>query len=552
MTEQTPPPPPTEAPALVETPVAPARRSRKGLVIGGIALVVVLALAGGAFAIYQKLDGGGPQPHDVLPASVVAYARVDLDPSAGQKIALLKLIRQFPDAAKEIGITSADQDVRELLVKEALEQADCGLTYDKDVEPWLGNRLGLGLDKDQTPLVAIQVTDEGKAEKGIKALFECAGEDASVAFLDGYAIVAEEQKGADAAVKAATTSPLADKKAFIDDNEDLGEQGVASVWADFSAVGEIPGLKDGLAGALGAQGDAALDEVGTGAAALRVDGSTLELAGLTGLSKAYDLKAAPIGTLPADTVAALSIGGIGDQIAAQYDALLDGFTSGFASALGGPTAPDPSITEGMTPEEKDAYEKYFEDSPIETPDPRTFIAEFESATGLKLPADLETLFGDGLTVAVGSANLERVPTLRGPDDVAALDVALQMTTDPAKAIDLAQRLAALASQAGIALSTAQTDDGAVIATNQDAADALGSAGKLGDESAFESVMPYGDKTVNGLYVNVRAILDKLLDANPPESIADDIKEARKLSAVGISLGKDREHSLFSLRVDLAD
>ena len=552
MTDQIPPPPPpppAEAPTVGESP-APARRSIKGLVIGGIAVVAILALAGGAFAVYQKLDGGGAQPHDVLPASVVAYARVDLDPSASQKIALLKMIRKFPEAADDIGIKSADQDVRELLVKEALKEADCDLTYDKDVEPWLGNRLGFGLDKGETPLVAIQVTDEGKAEKGIKALFECAGEKASVAFLDGYAIVAEEQGKADSAVKAATKSPLADDKAFVEDTDELGESGVASVWADFKAVGELPGFKAGFDAAYGAGGDELLEQAGTVAAALRVDGSTLELAGITGLTDAYDVKAAPIGKLPADTAAALSIGGIGDQVVEQYNALLDAFGQGFGFGLTGQPPVSPSITEDMTAEEKALFEKSLGASG--PPDPQSFITEFERSTGLDLPEDLETLFGDGLTVAIGADNLEKLPTLAGPSDVAALDVAVQMTTDPDKAFDLATRLAALASQAGIALSTTQTDDGAVVATNQDAADALGDPGKLGEESAFTSVMPYGDETLNGLFVNVGAIVDKLLEANPPGGIAEALEQASKVSAFGLSVGKDDDHTLFSVRLNLAE
>ena len=140
MTEQPPSTPestpPTASEAATSTETLPAvepeakGRNTKRLVIGGIAAVVVLALAGGAFAVVKKLDGGGPQPHDVLPASVIAYARVDLDPSASQKIALLKLSRKFPDAANEIGIKSPTQDVRKLLVEDILEEGGCDLTYD--------------------------------------------------------------------------------------------------------------------------------------------------------------------------------------------------------------------------------------------------------------------------------------------------------------------------------------------------------------------------------------------------------------------------------------
>ena len=518
-------------------------RNVKRLVIGGIAAVIVLALAGGAFAVVKKLDGGGAQPHDVLPSSVIAYARVDVDPSASQKIALFKLIRKFPDAADEIGIKSANQDVRKLLVEEALKEGDCDLTYDKDVKPWLGNRIGVALDKKQTPLVAIQVTNEKKAKAGIKDLFACDDEKAAVAFLDGYAIVAETQKQADAAVKAAENKPLAEKTAFANDFDDLGEQGVASAWVDTGKViDSFPQFKD-LMGSAGPADVKELEQAGTMAFTVRTDGSTLELAGLSGLTDSVKKqKPAHMGKLPADTVAALSVGGLGEQVAAQYDTILKQFTKGLEPSM------DDSITEGMSAEEKAAYRDYVRDNPGGIFDVEDIIAQFEHSTGLKLPADLETLFGDELTIAVGSKNLDTLPTLNGPEDIAGLDVVLKMTTDPDKALDLAKRLAALAAQTGIDLPTKGTDDGAILATNQDAADAVGKSGKLGEDDTFQSVMPYGDDTLYGVFVDVGPILDKLSKADMPKSDAEDIEQAKALRAVGISYAKKDKHTVFSVRV----
>jgi len=541
MTEQQPP-----ITYELSTPTEPPEggRSVKGLVIGAIAVVVVLALAGGAFAVVKKLDGGGPQPQDVLPASVIAYARVDVDPSASQKIALFKLIRKFPEAADEIGIKSANQDVRKLLFDEILKEGDCDLSYDKDVKPWLGSRIGIGVDTKITPLVAIQVSNEKKAEKGIKALFDCGDEKASVAFLDGYAIVAETQKQADAAVKAAKKKPLADNKAFARDIDDLGEQGVASAWADTGKlIDAFPEFKDAMASA--ATTDVKeIEQLGTAAMTVRTDGSTLELAGFTGMTDSVkSMKPANMGSLPKDTVAALSFGGFGNQIKAQYDTFLQQFTREFEAGVN-----DPSITEDMTPEQKDAYQQYLQEN---TPDPEKFIAEFERSTGLKVPEDLETLFGDELTVAVGRKNLATLPTLSGPGDIASLDVALRMTTDPDKAMDLATRLAKLATQVGINLPTKQTDTGAIIATNPDAAEALVDKGALGSDPTFKSVMPYGDKTLYGIFVDVSTILDEISKADPPKDVADDLDQAKAVKAVGVSYGKDGKHTTFSLRVAFA-
>ena len=122
----------------------PTKHSTKRFLIVGAAAGLVVALAGAGAYAWQKLDGGGKQPHDVLPSSVVAYARVDADPSASQKIAILRLVRKFPELAKELGIKDVDQDVRKPLLKDLVE--GCDLDYDKDVEPWLGDRIGVAYD----------------------------------------------------------------------------------------------------------------------------------------------------------------------------------------------------------------------------------------------------------------------------------------------------------------------------------------------------------------------------------------------------------------------
>src|SRR5699024_9074649 len=84
-----PPPPPPPGPTAHQP--ASAGRPRwnpKRILIIGLAAVFVIVLAGAGLA-WKILGGGGPQPQDVMPASVTAFARVDADPSASQKIDLL-------------------------------------------------------------------------------------------------------------------------------------------------------------------------------------------------------------------------------------------------------------------------------------------------------------------------------------------------------------------------------------------------------------------------------------------------------------------------------
>ncbi len=97
----------------------PRRRRGLRLAAAGTAAVLVLGTAGAVAWAASRLSGGGTQPEDVVPATALAYADVDFDPSAGQKVAILRFLRHFPEADVDGG---DDADLRkelvELLVKE--------------------------------------------------------------------------------------------------------------------------------------------------------------------------------------------------------------------------------------------------------------------------------------------------------------------------------------------------------------------------------------------------------------------------------------------------
>jgi hypothetical protein len=595
MTDQTPitPPPPPAPPASYPAAPAPAGAAApplppvppppaagaggnrgggsKKFIIGGIAAALVLGGGFGAYAVYDKLDGGGAQPHDVLPSSMQAYLRVDLDPSAGQKVDLLRLIRKVPDLADEAGITSDKQDLRELVFGDVLESECDNIDYDKDVKPWLGDRVGVGANiEDEKFLVAVQTTDEDKSRAGLKKLFACSNEEYGIAYLDGYAILAPKQAEVDAAIKATEKSSLGDNKDFTDDFDELGNQGIASGWADLKAIAKVPSVKE----ALGEQASE-LAKSGSVATALRADGSAIELAVLGGLTET-SAKATELGKLPADTVAAMSIAGVGDQVTEGFDSFVKEFDSQFSGlvppaptpdplTVPDPTAtpdplatPDPAATPGLDDDlslddGSDFDNDFGTDDPSTPPGPsgaQGYIDEIERETGFKLPEDLATLFGDSLTLAIGGDNLETLPSMSGPDAFSSLNIALALKSDKAAALDLVKRIASAASGAGIPLVADETDDGAVLATNQDAADEIADPdGSLSDEKAFKSVFPDGDSSYGGFYLNIGAILDKVLKADPPADVRKGIKSASALSAVGISATqKDDDRTLTRMRL----
>lgn len=479
-----------------------------------MAAVVVIAGGGAAFAVFKKLDGGGSQPHDVLPASVIAYARVDLDPSASQKIALLKLIRKFPEAAKSIGIKSPTQDVRKLIFAEALSDGDCGLTYDKDIKPWIGNRLGVALEKDaKTPLVAVQVSNEGKATKGITALAKCGdGTAPGISFLKGYAVVAEKQSTADQATKEAKAAPLADNKTFVEDFKDLGNQGVASVWADAKALNAAEKVGDNGLALSGAENFEGLRST---AATLTAQSTSLELSAIAHTDTAIpDLKPAKLTTLPDDTALAFSVSGAGKPAVKNFNSFIDGLKE--------------------SGEDTDAE-----------------LASIKKKFGFVLPDDIETLLGDSLTLAIGSTNLDKLPTLSSPAGLANLDIGLSLVSDPAKAKDLADRLVTQAKKFDVRLSAFSTPHGTVISTNGGTSVSLGGDGEvhLGKDDTFTKVVPDADKAFGAFYVNIGEILTALTKSDPPAEIAREIDQLKVLSALGGSASKKYDHvGQFGLRL----
>ena len=494
-----------------QTPSAsePTKRSSKRFLIIGVAAGLVLALVGaGAFA-WQKLSGGGTQPHDVLPASVVAYARIDADPSASQKIAILRMIRKFPELAKEIGIKDVDQDIRKLLLEDVVNE--CDLDFGDNVAPWLGNRVGVAYDSaTASPVVAVQISDEGKARKGINQLVDCGepSSDAGIAFLDGYALVTPKKADAAKIAAAATKEALADKTAYAKDSDALGEQGVFSAWADLKAISELDDLKE-----FGVDFENAFTGAGTAAVTLRASSSSLELASIAHLAKRPDVvKSTNIADLPADTAVALSVSGFGDQVGEQ-------FNSGFLDELN-----------GQAPDGDD-------------------LSSIEDELGLKLPEDLETLLGDGLMLAVGGRNLETLPTLSGPEDLAQLDIGLKLTTDPVKGADLAKRLIDLAAKEGFRLAASPTDDGVVIATNAEAAGAFAGTGTLGKSENFKRAVAHPG-AFPAFYMDIDSILEALKASNPPPDVEDVLDELDPLSAFAVSSTFDNKLLKATLRLTL--
>ena len=154
-------------PAEPAVPVS-RRRSRGGVVAGVVAVLLVVVAAAG-YAAWAKLNGGGAQPDEVLPADTFAMVKLDLDPPAGQKVEVYRLLQRFPHLTQ---ITGSDEDVKGWLLRRlSMAAADApGVNFDRDIKPWLGDRVAVAAvpDGDSVDgLLVVQVTDEKAASEAM-------------------------------------------------------------------------------------------------------------------------------------------------------------------------------------------------------------------------------------------------------------------------------------------------------------------------------------------------------------------------------------------------
>ncbi|WP_344976096.1 DUF3352 domain-containing protein [Streptosporangium fragile] len=495
----------------------PKRKGGKGWLLAVIAaLVVALVGGGGAFAV-NLLSGGGTQPHDVLPGSAIGYLRLDFDPAANQKVALFTIARKFTVTRDSFTGDDPRQAFFDMIKKDTQDLGK--VNYANDIAPWLGSRIGVAAlapakgAKEPGLVVAVQVTDQDKAKAGIAKLMD--GEKYGIAFRDDYALLTPTQEQADQATQA---TPLAQNATFSDDLNALGEPGVLSFWFD---AGKVAGLATDLASDLASslaadsaagsasdlttQNQAALAQLKNVrvAGALRFDGNYVELAGIS--RGAQDMGApepSRIGTLPASTAGAVSISGLGEIVSKQWTQLMKsaGQTSGGAEA-------------------------------------QQFVDQARQQYGLNLPADLVTLLGENITLAVDSNGLDGNQPKFGA----------KIVTDPAKAQEVVGKIEKLLAASGTVtpqLAKVSGDGTFILAGSQDYAAELAKDGTLADSESFQLAIPNADEATYAVYVD----LDKVEKLYLGDLQGDEKANLQVLRAVGISGTQSGGDASFSFRV----
>ncbi|TMR95392.1 DUF3352 domain-containing protein [Nonomuraea basaltis] len=475
----------------------PAKKGRKGWVIAAAAALAVILLGGGAVWAVGAIGGGGTQPDEVLPADSIAYARLDLDPAANQKLALFQLARKFTVTKDSF----SGEDPRKALFDTINKDSDSKVDFAKDVDPWLGSRVGFAAvpsGKDEPDFaVAVQVKDEEQAKAGIAKLMD--GDKYGIAFRDDYALLTTTQALADKYAKA--EGSLADNAEFNEDMGAVGEQGVLSFWADMGGLMELAKKE------IPAEQAASLEQIKDArfAGALRFDSAYVELAGTVrgakGMAPQSDLPNANLGTLPATTAGALSISGLDQVVTKQWSEIEKQASAAGAAEI------------------------------------KQLIEQAKTMYGLELPADLATVLGKNFTIAVDSEGLDTNQIKGG----------VRVATDPAKAqaiLDKIQQAMTASGQPAPQIAKVAGDGVFTVATTDEYAKKLAEEGTLGDSETFQTAIPDAGEATYAIFVD----LDKVENLYLKSMQGDEKANAQVLRAVGMSGKQTDTEATFSLRL----
>jgi Protein of unknown function (DUF3352) len=165
-----------------------------------LALLLILVFVPVLAALGCGKDEGASSATSLAPAGSLAYGEVDLEPSGDQQQAIEALAAKFP------GEGSAGERLRSL-IQEGLRDSDAPISFEQDVEPWLGDTAAFFVKgaQGQAAAALIATTDEdatrdalekafeGKArEKSYEGVDYLAAGDGAGGVVDGFLVVGTE------------------------------------------------------------------------------------------------------------------------------------------------------------------------------------------------------------------------------------------------------------------------------------------------------------------------------------------------------------------------
>ena len=243
------------------------------------------------------------------------------------------------------------------------------------------------------PVAVVQSRDDDQARDALKAIAACDDSGSGDGFVvtDGWAVLADTQDQADQVVAASGHGTLADDATYQQWNDRLGDAGVVNLYAAPKAGIYLAGQLNRWAGYLtdSSSGFTSPELMPSGSAAIDPTGKlTQELRSFKGAAatvrfNGHGLELAVVSesNLPG------SAGFIGDQAGAAVTRLPDDTAAAFGV----------SLQQGWLTTVLDRMSGVLGSGASRS----QITDQIEQATGLQVPDDLETLFGDSTTLAVG-------------------------------------------------------------------------------------------------------------------------------------------------------
>lgn len=475
-----------------------SRRGPRAVVLGIAALGVAGVVGVGGWAAMTLLSGGS-QPSEAIPANALGYVSLDLDPSASQKIEAIQILKKFPALEKEMDISSQD-DLRRWVFDKMQEDGTCeDLDYDEDVAPWIGNRLAVSAvpaeseGESPTPFVALQVTDQEAAATGIAALAECgeAGEDFGFAFSGDYVLLSDSEQHAKEIAAGTENGTLAEDADFQSWMDRVGDPGVVTMYAAPNAMDAMLSMQDDLSDELSSMGgvDArALKKAQAEAARVQEQLTDLykDFSGMAGVVRFAD------GAVEAQFASDSSFEGLGFNYSPEDRVDVTSLPAGTAAVFGA------SLPEGWGQSYLDLFGKLSG----EEQSMKQMLEMAEAQTGLAIPEDLERLLGESVVVAVDqSVDLESAST-----DPATIPAGVRISGDATEiqaAIDKVK--AAFGPQADV-IVTEEGDGAVALGLEADYVKRLATEGGLGDEAAFQDVVPEAERAASVFYLDFDTVV----------------------------------------------
>ena len=535
-------------------PAEPARGRRGGrtAVLTVLAGGAAVAIAGTAYATASFLSGGGAQPEEVLPAEVVAMAKVDLDPAAGQKIAVYRLAQRFPSLKDDV---TSEDDVKDQLLTSLFEDVP-DVDYDRDIAPWIGDRAAVAAlpsgGTEPKVLVAVAYTDREEADAALTRLAAEDPESSFYAFSENadYVLLAEDQATVDAA--ATTDEVLADVETFGDDVDALDGDAIVTAWADLSALwGSLPEEERAAAQEQGLELSGRVVVAGRAESdAVEVEGRTIALStgarGTAGIGEQAGVDL--VQGLPESTVAALGVTGLGSGLAELYGSLQDSGLpvdlDGLAGELGLQLPDDLATLLGEQTavalfEGQQGALRSRTDDPQRAGEVADALVQLMTGGLFGGPSSDEELF-EGMPEVYDDEGLSEEGF--GFQEYPGAEVPAEPYVEEGTVVD-GSRIAQTGEELDVVVQV--LDDGVVIGSTAAAAEQMASDdGGLGDSEVFRRAVPDADDAGFVVYVDVQRAIAL---GGGTEALGDDAADVEPLEAVGFS-SVGGENGSFRLRV----